>query len=161
MRKPATCLSLLVLALLAGCGFHLQGRQALPAVLASVYLDPADVQSEFTQALRTQLRVSGAQLAPAAIGDATTVKVWRDEVRERVLSVSTRNIPTDYELVYEVDVSASAGGRELMTRESFSLSRVYSFDEAHLLAKEREKRVLVDALARDMASVVMRRLGAL
>lgn len=154
-------LVVIVLATVAGCGFRLQGRQTLPATLATVYIDPKDAQSEFTQALRSQLRVSGARVVPAAITDAATVAIQRDEVVERVLSVSTRNIPTDYELSYEVEVSVSIGGKEVLTKEPFSLSRVYSFDEKRLLAKEREKEILVTALARDMASVVVRRLGAL
>lgn len=160
MRALRPCL-LLLAALLSGCGFHLQGRQTLPAVLATVYLDPADAQSEFTHALRTQLAVAGARMSPAATGDAATVRVLRDAVHERVLSVSTRNIPTDYELVYEVEVSVSAAAGELMAREPFTLSRVVSFDETKLLAKEREKQILLAALARDMASVVVRRLSAL
>jgi outer membrane lipopolysaccharide assembly protein LptE/RlpB len=82
-------------------------------------------------------------------------------MEERVLSVDARNIPTDYELTYEVDVVVSAGGKELMATEPFSLSRIYSFDETKLLAKEREKDVLREALARDMASIVLRRLSAL
>ena len=45
-----------------------------------------------------------------------------------------------------------------MAPEPFELSRIYSFDERKLLAKEREKDILREALARDMASVVARRL---
>jgi LPS-assembly lipoprotein len=159
--RAANLLVLAVFAGLAACGFQLQGRHTLPATLAAVYLEPKDAQSDFTQALRAQLVVSGARVMPAAVSDAATVTVLRDEVTERVLSVSVRNIPTDYELSYEVEVSVSAGGRELMAREPFSLSRVYSFDQTNLLAKEREKEILIRALARDMASVVVRRLGAL
>jgi LPS-assembly lipoprotein len=41
------------------------------------------------------------------------------------------------------------------------VSRIYSFDETKLLAKQREKDVLREALARDMASLVLRRLASL
>jgi outer membrane lipopolysaccharide assembly protein LptE/RlpB len=58
-------------------------------------------------------------------------------------------------------VAVRAGGKELMAAEPFTLSRIYSFDETRLLAKEREKDILREALARDMAGVVMRRLSAL
>ncbi len=145
----------------AGCGFHLQGRQPLPASLASIHLDPKDTQSEFTLALRAQLAGAGAQLVPAATTGTATVRILHDEVVERVLSVSARNTPTDYELSYDVEVTVTAGGKELLAPELFSQSRVYSFDETSLLAKEREKDILVQALARDMASVVARRLSAL
>jgi LPS-assembly lipoprotein len=126
-----------------------------------VYLDPEDAQSEFTHALRAQLAGSGATLVHAAAPGAATVRILRDSVAERVLSVSSRNIPTDYELTYDVEVSVAAEGRELLAPEAFSLSRIYSFDETQLLAKEREKDILLQALARDMASVVARRLAAL
>jgi outer membrane lipopolysaccharide assembly protein LptE/RlpB len=55
----------------------------------------------------------------------------------------------------------SAQQRELLPAEKFELSRIYSFDERKLLAKEREKEILREALARDLASVVTRRLSTL
>jgi LPS-assembly lipoprotein len=150
-----------ILLALLGCGFQLQGRQVLPAAFANTYVDSADTQSEFTFALRQALTGSGARLTERSGADAAQVRILKDEVTERVLTVSSRNIPTDYELSYDVEISASAGGRELMPAESFSLTRVYSFDETKLLAREREKEILLEALARDMASVVARRLAAL
>lgn len=155
--------SLLVatLLLLAACGFQLQGRQVLPARLATLELAPADRHSDFTRALRDALRGSRARLVEKAPADGVVVRVLRDVVTERVLSVDARNIPTDFELVYEVDVEVLEKGQVLMPAEPFSLSRIYSFDETRLLAKEREKDLLREALARDMASVVMRRLASL
>ena len=148
-------------ALLAACTFRLQGRQHLPAALSVLELDAVDSHSDFTAALRRALDASGAKVVTNAAPDGAVVRIVRDEVSERVLSVDTRNIPTDYELVYEVEVTVSAGGKELMAAQPFTLSRIYSFDETRLLAKEREKDVLRAALARDMASVVLRRLSSL
>jgi LPS-assembly lipoprotein len=152
---------LMVAAALAGCGFQLQGRQAMPATLSTMQLRVADEQSDFTRALRAALKASGVHLVADAAADGATVRIARDELTERVLSVDTRNIATDYELTYRVEVEAYAGGHELMALEPFELSRIVSFDERKLLAKEREKDILREALARDMASVVTRRLSAL
>jgi LPS-assembly lipoprotein len=149
------------LALLASCGFQLQGKQTLPESLATLQLEPLDSHSDFTVALRRALVSSGVQLVDKAATDGAVLRITHDAMEERVLSVDARNIPTDYELTYEVDVVVSAGGKELMATEPFSLSRIYSFDETKLLAKEREKDVLREALARDMASIVLRRLSAL
>ncbi len=151
----------MVLGLLAACGFHLQGQMPLPASLKVMYVDADDAQSEYVQALRRSLRASGVQLLAAATADATVLRIARDGYSERVLTVSARNIPTDYELTYEADVSVRAAGRELMASERLSLSRVYSFDERRLLAKDRERDILVQALAQDMASMTLRRLAAL
>jgi LPS-assembly lipoprotein len=146
---------------LTACGFQLQGRQTLPASLATLQIDATDRQSDFTAALRRSLASSGAKLVEQAAADGAVLRIVRDDITERVLSVDARNIPTDYELTYDVEVSLRAGGKELMAAEPFTLSRIYSFDETKLLAKEREKDILREALARDMASVVLRRLSAL
>jgi LPS-assembly lipoprotein len=160
-RLAVTSLLLLAFGVTSGCGFQLQGRSVMPAALATVHLDEKDGQSEFTHALRSQLTIAGSRLVAEGAPDSATVRILEDTVTERVLSVSSRNIPTDYELTYEVRVSVSAAGRELLAAEEFSLSRIYSFDERKLLAKEREKEILMEALARDMASVVARRLASL
>jgi LPS-assembly lipoprotein len=153
--------ALLLLLGLAGCGFHLQGRTLLPESIRRIHIDATDMQTDFVQALRESLAASGATLADLPGPAAATLEVSRDSVSERVLTVSKRNIATDYELTYEVQVAVRGAGRELMAPETLSLSRVYSFDEKQLLAKDRERAVLIDALARDMAGVVLRRLSAL
>lgn len=120
----------------------------------------ADRQSEFTRALRATLAASGATLVEAPAAGAE-VRILQDEMTERVLSVDARNIPTDYELTYRVEIQVRAQQRELLAPESFELSRIYSFDERRQLAKDREKEILREALARDLASVVTRRLSTL
>ncbi len=147
--------------LLAACGFRLQGRQVLPASLTTMQLDATDPHSDFTAALKRSLGTSGVQLVEHATTDQAVVRIVKDEVSEQVLSVDARNIPTDFELTYKVEVAVRVGTNELMEAEPFTLSRIYSFDETKLLAKEREKDILREALARDMASVVLRRLASL
>jgi LPS-assembly lipoprotein len=173
MRAIHSGAGLALLLALAGCGFQLQGRQVLPPALELVRLDATDRQSEFTRALRASLSASGSRLlggpvvtggeAPGAITAPTAaeVRILLDEVTERVLSVDARNIPTDYELTYKVEVQVRAQQRELLAAEIFELSRIYSFDERRQLAKDREKQILLEALARDLAGVVTRRLSTL
>lgn len=166
--RSGACLAILLA--LAGCGFQLQGRQVLSPALERVRLDAADRQSEFTRALRATLIASGSQLVEESkvAGDAAAdavppaeVHILQDEVTERVLSVDARNIPTDYELTYTVEIQVRAQQREMLAPEIFELSRIYSFDERRQLAKDREKQILREALARDLAGVVARRLSTL
>ena len=154
-------LAVLVLLGLAACGFHLQGRMPLPDSIRRVHVEAQDEQSDFVRALRASLIASGAELVDRPQPTAATVSIAQDRITERVLTVSARNIPTDYELTYEVEVGVRGAGRELMAPEEINLSRVYSFDEAKLLAKDREKAILQEALARDLAGVVLRRLSTL
>jgi LPS-assembly lipoprotein len=150
-----------IVLLTSSCGFQLQGQHPLPATLQTLYLETADRHSDFTLALRAALRSSGAQLLEQADAAATVVRVVQDKVSETVLSVDARNIPTDFELQYDVAVVVRSAGKELMAEEPFTLSRIYSFNERKLLANEREKDILRGALARDLASVVTRRLSSL
>lgn len=158
----AAALALLLLALLAlpGCGFRLQGRHDLPRSLAAVRIDTQDQQSDFYDALRASLLTAGARLegAPEAVA---TIRILEDGTAERVLTVSARNTPTAYQLSYRVKVAVEFQGRELMPPEEHTVSREYSFDESALLAKERERDALAQALAEDLAALVMRRLATL
>jgi LPS-assembly lipoprotein len=159
-RRSLLIATLLSVVALAGCGFQLQRQGTLPPGLKALRLEAEDTQSEFYHALKSRLEDAGAD-PDAAAADAATLRILRDGTAERVLSVSARNVPTEYELSYSVRVSVSAGNRELLPAEDFTLTHDYSFDETTLLAKQRERDALSDALAGDLASVVMRRLASL
>jgi LPS-assembly lipoprotein len=157
MKRAAILLGLL----LAGCGFHLQGRQPMPAAFAYTYIDTKDEQTDFVQDLRKALIASGSKVIRTQGSSGATVSVHEDELSERILSVSARNIPTEYELTYRVKFSVTANGKTLIDNEEISASRDLSFEETQLLAKEREQEILREALARDLVALVMRRLASL
>ncbi len=147
--------------ILCGCGFHLQGRQPLPESFAYTYVDTRDEQTDFVQDLRKALLASNVKVISTKGSSGAVITVHEDELSERVLSVSARNIPTEYELTYKVNFSVIAGDKTLIDKEEISATRDFSFDESQLLAKEREQEILSEALARDLVALVMRRLAAL
>ena len=159
-RGAVRALLLAHLLMIAACGFHLRGRADLPRSLAAVRLDAGDEQSDFYTSLRAALNASGSRL-DAAGSDAATIRILEDSSSERVLTVSARNTPTAFVLVYQVKVAVEYQGRELLAPEAHTLTREYSFDESALLAKNRERDTLRQALADDLVTVVMHRLAAL
>jgi LPS-assembly lipoprotein len=148
-------------ALLSACGFQLQGRAALPPQLAVTYVAADDPQSDFVQGLRKSLLAAGVRLAPQAATASAQVHVLSDALTRDTLSVSSRNLPREYQLTYTVRFSVSAGDRELLAAQEISASRDMTFDERTLLAKENEEAVLREALARDLVDRVMRQLASL
>jgi len=125
------------------------------------YVDSKDRYTEFNQALRERLRTSGAKVTEHA-GDATAVvKIIKDQSGQRVLSVSARNTPEEYEVFYAVEYSVVSGGNELIPPQKLELTRDYSYDTTAVLAKQREQAVLRAALAQDLAGLVLRRLASL
>lgn len=157
---PAAALAVLA-AVLASCGFQLQGRSPLPERLAVTHLQAPDAQSDFVIGLRRALVASGARLTEAPAEATATVQVLTDQLTERVLSVSARNVPRELELTYTVRFAVRAGDQELLPPQQVAVSRDVSFDERALLAKENEQAVLREALARDLVGIVMRRLSSL
>jgi len=156
-----TLFTLLATLSLTGCGFHLQGRQPMPEAFAYTYIDTMDEQTDFVQDLRKALIASGSKVIRTQGSSGATVSVHEDELTERILSVSARNIPTEYELTYRVKFSVTAGGKTLIDNEEISATRDLSFEESQLLAKEREQEILREALARDLVALVMRRMASL
>ena len=176
MRRAATPALLAAVAALGGCGFALQGSTPLPAVVATMQLDAADDRTPFAQALRRRLAASGATLAPrgATVSGASgasgaagaapgiaVLRIERDEVLERVTSVSARNIPREYELTQVVRFSLDAGGTRRISSAEVSASRSLTFDERRALAKEREREQLRETLADEVAGVVLQRVAGL
>ena len=160
------CASLIIAGLLAGslitgCGFRLQGSEPLPASLAVARIDTNDTQSDFYFGLRKALTAAGTRIDDDSHDDSTAViHILTDSAAERILSVSTLNVPTEYELTYVLKFSVTSGPHELIAAEEHRLVRDYSYSESELLAKEREKSILSAALANDLVSVVMRRLSS-
>jgi LPS-assembly lipoprotein len=148
-------------ALLAACGFHLQGHTPLPDVMKRPFLEVPDVQSEFAQSLRHSLISSGAELMPQKEHASAVISILSDNVRRRVLSVTTTNQPAQYEVTYTVGFAVSTSAEQVLPPQEITATRVYSFDERLLLAKGHEEDVLRQDMAHDLADMVMRRLSSL
>ena len=157
----AVSLGAATLLALAGCGFHLEGHTALPPQVLTPYLEAEDRQSDFVQSLERALVANGAQLAPEKTKASAVVTILKDNLKQRVLSVSNLNQPNEYELTYTVSFSVAAGDKELLPPQEISATRSYSFDARLLLAKGHEADILRGAMARDLADMVMRRLARL
>ena len=133
----------------------------LPVEVRRVYVVTADELTPFAVELREALTRNGATLAPAAGAADVIVRVRNDRTGRRVLSVSSRNTPVEFEVFYLVAYSIDRGQAEVVPSQTLELTRSFSFDEADLLAKDREEDILREAMARDLAGLVVRRLGSL
>lgn len=152
---------LAVTALLAGCGFHLQGSSALPEGSRKLYVVTSDEVTPFAVELRRAIERAGGTLMPSSREAETVIRIRKDRSGRRVLSVSARNTPQEYEIFYNVEYSVDRGGREVLETQPLEMTRNLSFDETQLLAKDREEAIIREAMARDLALLVTRRLESL
>ena len=146
---------------LGACGFRLAGSDALPAILARPYLSFKDPYTDFAREFEHQLKSSGATVQEIRAKSTATIEITKDLVEQRTLSVSARNIPTEYELTYTVTFAVQGPDQELLKPQTINLSQDYSFVENEQLAKQHEAEILRRQMARDLVAIAMRRLASL
>lgn len=165
MRQAATTMGLLAVGVgtlaLAACGFHLEGAGALPPAMAKTYLASTDPHSDFLLSLTDALRLRGSEIVGSPDAADAVVSISRDDTGQRVLSVSARNIPREYEVYYTVTFSLKLSGENVIDHETLVVTRSYTFDETEVLAKAAEEEILRRALAEDLARRVVQRIVSL
>ena len=147
--------------MLSGCGFQLQGALTMPAEMQRTYLDPVDKHSLFHRELRLQLQAAGAELVDAPDNSTAILSIRIDETDQRVLSVSGRNVPTEYEVYYTVEYSIASGQKVLLSPQDITLTRDYTYDTTEVLGKSREEAMLREAVVKDLVRIVLKQISSL
>ena len=145
----------------SACGFRLAGSEPLPGVLARPYLSLKDPYTDFSREFERQLKSAGATLQQVRADSTASIEVTKDLVETRTLSVTSQNIPTEYELVYTVTFVVRGPDKQLMAPQTISLAQDYSFQENALLAKQNEADGLRQQMARDLVRIAMHRISSL
>ncbi|MBM4196108.1 MAG: hypothetical protein FJ197_03275 [Gammaproteobacteria bacterium] len=148
-----------LVAVLPACGFHLRGDVEFPPAMAKTWIEAKDRHSPFYRKLRATLRDSGVEVTSDALAAKAIIRILEDDSGERVLSVSARNTPREFDVYYSVRYSLELNGREALPAQQHILTRDYTYDETLVLGKSREGEVIRDALAADLVGVVTRRLS--
>lgn len=145
--------------LLAGCGFQMRGATTLPPEMARTYIETTDRHSVFYRKLRDGLRQAGIEIVDSPLDASAMFRVVSDETGQRVLSVSARNVPTEFEVFYTVAYDLMSEQKVLLAPRSQSLTRDYIWDETRVLGKEREAEMLREALADDLVRIILIQLS--
>lgn len=146
--------------LLAGCGFQFRGTPEFPPQMAVIHIAAADRYSPFYRELVTVLRRSDVTLTADPTGARTIVRILMDDTGRRLLSVTARNVPAEYEVYYRVRFSVDVDGVEEVPVEQLALARDFAFDSTQVLGKAGEEENIRRAIATDMVGLVVRRMAA-
>jgi outer membrane lipopolysaccharide assembly protein LptE/RlpB len=153
--------ALLAVSLLVACGFRLQGTDRYPEGMASIYIDAEDHYTPFYRSLRIYLEQGGVTIAPSPINADAIIRVERDITGQKVLTISTRNVPTEYDVFYTVSYSVWIGGEEVVSSHTLTLSQDYTYDETLVLGKNREADTIREAITADLVRQVSHELSRL
>ena len=158
IMRLAACMAV---SLLVACGFRLQGTDTFPASMASTYIDAEDHYTPFYRDLRVALEQGGVTIAPSPINADAVIRVERDITGQKVLTISARNVPTEYEVFYAVRYSVWINGEEVLPSHALTLSQDYTYDETLVLGKNREAEIIRKAVSADLVRQVRHELSRL
>ncbi|MGI9272833.1 MAG: LPS assembly lipoprotein LptE [Woeseiaceae bacterium] len=144
-----------------GCGFQMQGAFSVPERMERTYIASEDQYSLFYRELRRSLQANGMQLAASPAEATAVLSIHTDKTDQRVLSVSARNVPTEYEVYYSIEYSVDSGEENLMKRQFINLTRDYTYDETLVLGKAKEEALLREAIVDDLVRIVLKQLGTM
>ena len=125
------------------------------------YIAASDQYSLFLREFEARLRSAGVELTDSAADATATFTISFDDTSQRVLSVSARNVPTEYEVYYTLTYSLDAGATNLMPEQTLTLTRDYTYDSTLVLGKAREEELLRDAIVQDLVRIVMKQISTL
>jgi LPS-assembly lipoprotein len=157
-RLRATALLLLAM-LLSSCGFHLRGEYAMP--FASVFVS-ATSASVVASALKREVTNSPARLMTTAKDAEAQLNIVDDRRERQILSLSGAGRVREYELklLVRYQLVDAKGGVYIPTSE-IQLSRILSYDDSRIIAKQQEEALLYQDMERDAVAQIMRRMAAI
>lgn len=150
---------LLAALLLSACGFQLRGAATLPPEMDKTYIEATDRHSLFYRGIRDGLRHAGVSIVDSA-NDATAVfAVQGEDTGQRVLSVSARNVPREFEVYYTVNYNVATTDKVILAAQQQTLTRDYIWDETLVLGKEKEEQLLREEIVSDLVRVILIQLS--
>jgi LPS-assembly lipoprotein len=175
---------LLIIGVLAGCGFKLRGSAALPGytlpfATIAITLDPT---SEFHAQLKRNIEASspGTRVVNDVRDAEAILTVLGDRSQKEILSLSASGRAREFQLVRRfsfkvhsnvatttaappvkyTDAPAAAGPTEYIAASTITLRREITFSDDLVLSKESEEQLLWRDIQNDLVQQLMRRLAA-
>jgi outer membrane lipopolysaccharide assembly protein LptE/RlpB len=161
LSRIGTLTVLLVSTGLVGCGFRMQGIGAFPESLATTYIDTPDRYSVFYRELRSELEQGGVKVVDSPVHSNATIRIETDKSGQNVLTVSGRNVPTEYNVFYNISYSVWVESEEVLPAQELGLTQAYTYDATTVLGKNRERDAIRDALAENLVRQVAQQLSLL
>jgi LPS-assembly lipoprotein len=151
-------LLVLLLIVLAGCGFRLRGTADVP--FDTIYIPGATGGIALDLKRNIQAGTNAKVVDDAKAAEA--VLQFSHETREKeILSLTGTGRVREFRLRYRVGFRVHDGkGRDYVPQSGLELTRDVSFNDAEVLAKEAEEQLLFRDMQNDMVQQIMRRLAA-
>lgn len=157
-RNLAYWLSMLALSvMLTACGFHL--RQPSPIAFKTIHIKGTTL---INKALKKALLEQDIKVVTEPEEAELQLELLKEENEQRILSLSGTGVVREYELYYRVQYRTKIAGDATWTLPMIIEGRRdYTYNDANLLAKQAEQKLLTESMQTDVLNGIMRRLSAL
>ena len=141
---------------ISACGYHMRGNLELPEDLKSIYLEGGSGQ--LRQGIKKTLRFSDGKLVDKVEDAGIVIKVNREKMRRRVISLSNTGRANEFELYYKLDfILFDAEGKKLSEIQPVEITRDYFNDQEDILGKNNEEQVIRDEMYRQAVQTIFDR----
>lgn len=137
----------------------MQGAFTVPDAMQRTYIETENNRSLFYRAFRRDLLAAGVNVVDSRNEATAVFTIYYDETSQRVLSVSARNVPTEYEVFYTISYGLMGGDVTLIDVQDMTVVRDYTYDATQVLGKAKEEEVIRNALVEDLVRVVLKKIS--
>jgi len=155
--------AVLLVAMLAGCGFKLRGSDGQYNVpFQSIWLSFNEASPLGTELKRNLRAGDNVRIEPDASKAEALFDVISESRGKSILSLNSQGRVREYLLTYTLVFRVrDAKGAELLGATAISLKRSLTFNESQVLAKESEEALLYRDMQSDLVQQILRRLVAI
>jgi len=152
-----------ILSLLAGCGFHLRGTFSIPQSLQTLQVLPNQPYDAFQRTLRQLLKSNNITIVDPSVAETTkvaTLTILSQTFSERTIAYGSNGLPN--RAVLELKISyqlTNAQGKPLGNNTLVTVERELTLNPNAVLGTDNERSHLQTDLYRDAASQLVRQLS--
>lgn len=156
MKTAGKFLLIVALSFTSACGYHLRGSIALPTAMKKVYVFGSS--GSLTGEMKALMRASDAKMVGSPNDAGVVIKVLKEDMRRRSISVGQTGKSSEMELNYYLRFQFYDNQENpLMDEQDIELSREYFNDQTAYLAKENEEGIIRKEMYRQAARMIISR----
>jgi LPS-assembly lipoprotein len=144
----------------SSCGFHLRGDYLMSPQLQTLHVSSADKFGELTRQVKQHLSLNNIKLVSNSNKEIPQMRLLKDSLNRRTLSVFPNGQVAEYELIYTVRYQLALSQDDIRTYE-FELNRDYQDDPNIALAKSRELDLMLSEMRKEAANKILRDLSTI
>jgi LPS-assembly lipoprotein len=164
--KPYTrsaTLAMLVVVVLAGCGFHLRGSsvsgEGNNSFAQRLYLEGPGAHTGFASVFVTALVAAGGKQVFETAESTAVVHIYQATFKRQSITLSNTGRATGFDLSYRISYDVRSPKNVVIEpRKEFEVKRDYYNDQTLPLAQQAEEGQINEALANEAAQSLLRRV---